>query len=225
MNEGGRWQRFLGRRRLLAGGAGHSLLIGLSAENARPAASRIIDVGGWDLPPLAFRMADAETGREVTARDFRGKVMLLYFGYTNCQDVCPMTLHNIALVLKRLGKEASRVRALFVTVDPHRDTLAVLRQYTHLFAPGIAGLRGTADRLAALARRYHLGYSVSPATASHPYEVTHSSAIYVFDAHGKARLLIPSLDNSTSDIAGTASALARLLAQPAGAPAVLGQLL
>lgn len=199
------------RRALLAAGGSCMLLLTFLAPRARAAEERTVNVTGWGLPRLAFTMTDANTGREVSARDFHGQVVLLYFGYTNCPDVCPMTLHNIALVLGRLGPNAGRVRALFVTVDPDRDTLPVLHKYTRLFAPGIVGMRGTANQLASLASRYHIGYSVSAPTAAHPYEVDHSSVIYVFDARGRARLLIPSLDSSTANITGVASALSLLL--------------
>ena len=100
---------------------------------------------------------------------------------------------------------------LFVTVDPNRDTAPVLATYVKNFAPEIDGLRGTPDQLAALARRYRIVYSVTPETKDHPYEVTHSSAIYVFDATGAARLLVPSLASTTPDIAGTAADLQRLV--------------
>lgn len=213
---GGGSRSLLPRRTVLWAGLGaFTLLVALPQHVLHAAGLGLVDIGGWDLPNLAFTMTDADTGQEVTARNFRGKVVLLYFGYTNCPDVCPMTLHNIAVALRKLGTSAERVRALFVTVDPHRDTLGVLRKYTHLFAPEIIGLRGSADQLASLASRYHIGYSVSPAAASHPYEVNHSSGIYVFDVRGRARLLIPSLDSSNSDVAGAAAALARLLGVPA----------
>ncbi len=138
-----------------------------AAAPARAAAWHNIDVRG-SVPRLAFTMTDATTGTPVTAADFRGKLVLLYFGYTNCPDVCPLTLHNIALILHRLGKSADAVRVLFVTVDPQRDTLPVLRAYTALFAPQIVGLRPDANQLARLARRYRLAYSVSPARAPPP---------------------------------------------------------
>jgi protein SCO1 len=189
------------------------LVLGLFLGFASPAVAATwhnIDIGG-SAPPLAFAMTDANTGREVTAAHFRGKVTLLYLGYTNCPDVCPLTLQHVSTILHRLGKAAAQLRVLFVTVDPNRDTLAVLRRYTALFAPQVVGLRGTPNELAQLARRYRLAYSVSPATASHPYEVTHSSALYVFDRSGRARLLIPSLANANPDIAGTAADLERLL--------------
>ncbi|MDE2580578.1 MAG: SCO family protein [Rhodospirillales bacterium] len=186
---------------------------GLTAT-ARPAAfaaaAQTIDVRGL-VPALAFAATDAQSGKTVTAAAFRGKIVLLYLGYTNCPDVCPLTLHNIALILHRLGKDRADVRVLFVTVDPNRDSLAVLRRYTALFAPEIIGLRLGPNQLARLARRYRLAYSVSPATASHPYEVLHSSAVYVFDRTGAARLLIPSLASATPDLPGTTADLERLL--------------
>jgi protein SCO1 len=169
-----------------------------------------IDVSG-SSPALQFTMTRAPDGKEVTAADFRGKIVLLDFGYTYCPDICPTTLTNLSDALKRLDHEANDIRALFVTVDPNRDTLSVLGTYGHAFASQIVGLRGTPDELASLARRYRIVYSVSPATKDHPYEVTHSSAIYVFDGSGAARLLIASLATTNPDIAGTANDLRRLV--------------
>ena len=169
-----------------------------------------IDVSG-SSPPLELTMARAGDGKEVSQADYRGKIVMLYFGYTNCPDVCPTTLSNVATILHRLGPDAQYIRMLFVTVDPDRDTLPVLATYVKNFAPQIDGLRGTSDQLAALARRYRVIYSVKPATKDHPYEVTHSSAIYVFDGSGAARLLVPSLASTTPDIAGTAADLKRLV--------------
>ncbi len=165
------------------------------------------------MPALDFTMTSAATGKTVTAEDFKGKVTLLYFGYTFCPDVCPTTLSNVALVLKKLGSKASDVRLLFVTVDPNRDSLPVLKDYTAAFAPQMVGLRGTADQLAALAKRYRVAYSVTPATGDQPYAVTHSSAIYVFDQTGKIRLLISSMATGKPDIDGAAADLGRLVDQ------------
>jgi protein SCO1 len=164
-----------------------------------------------DTPPLVFTMTRASDGKAVTQADYRGDIVLLYFGYTFCPDICPTTLANVADILKRLGPEAMHVRMLFVTVDPNRDTPKVLVQYVRNFASQIDGLRGTPDQLAVLARRYRVVYSAEPATKDHPYEVTHSSAIYVFDGSGAARLLIPSLATTKPDLAGTATDLQRLI--------------
>jgi len=154
------------------------------------------------------RAADRKT---VTAADYRGKVTLLYFGYSFCPDVCPMTLSNVARVLREIGPRASDIRVLFVTVDPDRDTLAVLKPYAAAFAPQVDGLRGDPDQLAALARRYRVAYSVSPASPGHVYEVTHSSGIYAFDRLGRPRLLISSLSSARPDVTGTAEDLRALL--------------
>ncbi len=172
-----------------------------------------INVAG-SVPPLAFHLTDAATGKMVTAAAFRGKLVLLYLGYTHCPDVCPLTLHNIAVILHDLGKRAAEVRVLFVSVDPDRDTLPVLRDYVALFGPDFVGLRPDANALARLARRYRLAYSVQPKTATHPYEVTHSAAVFVFDRNGDARLLVPSLAQAHPDLSGTAADLERLLAAP-----------
>lgn len=167
------------------------------------------DIGG-SLPSLSFDMVRANDGKAVAGSDYRGKVTLLYFGYTYCPDVCPMTLSNIAQVVKSLGPSASSVRVLFVTVDPNRDTLPILKRYVAAFGPQVDGLRGDPNELAALARRYRVAYSVTPAAPGQAYEVTHSSGIYVFDKSGAPRLLVSSLSGDKPDIAGTAQDLRQL---------------
>jgi protein SCO1/2 len=201
---------------LVAGPRRRHLLVALAATLAgcKPRAHwHNVDVRGA-FPPLDFTMTRATDGTVVDGAAYRGKVVLLYFGYTYCPDVCPLTLGNVAKVLDRLGPLAQKVRVLFVTVDPNRDDLATLKAYTAQFAPQIIGLRGTPDQLTALARTYRIAYSVQPDSPGHPYEVTHSSAIYAFDATGASRLLIPSMASGTPDIAGTAADLRRLIEEP-----------
>ena len=168
------------------------------------------DISGA-VPALALSMTRANDGQSVDAADYRGRVTLLYFGYTFCPDACPLTLSNAAHVLRNLGASADGVRLLFVTVDPNRDTPAVLKQYIAAFDSHIDGLRGSPDELVSLARRYRVAYSVDPRGANGGYEVTHSSGIYVFDQAGNARLLISSLSTSHPDIDGTTSDLRALL--------------
>ncbi len=163
------------------------------------------------VPPLDLGMVDVNTGKSVTAADFQGKVTLLYFGYTNCPDVCPTTLYNFDKILRNLGPLAAQVNFLFVTVDPDRDTPAVLAQYVSLFGPNIIGLRGSADQLFSLARRYRVVFSVTKPTATTPYLVTHSAAIYVFDAKGQAQFLIAGLDTVTPDIPGITADLRQVI--------------
>jgi protein SCO1/2 len=156
------------------------------------------------VPPLAFTMTDAATGKTVTAADFKGAITLLYFGYTNCPDVCPATLYNLDRIQKRMGSDAAKVKIIFVTVDPDRDTPAALTQYVSLFGTNLTGLRGTADQLFELARRYRVVFSVSKTPT---YTVTHSAAVYVFNAEGKPELIIAGLDSTKPDLDGIASDL------------------
>ncbi len=202
----------IGRRRALAGLAALPIATaGLAGCDGDAWAD--IDVTGTS-PDLAFTLAEAPTGRTVTASDFRGAPSMLYFGYTNCPDVCPLTLQNVSMALDRAGPAAADVRFLFVTVDPTRDTLPVLGQYVALFGPRFVGLRGTPDQLARLARRFRIAYAVTPATPGQPETVTHTSIIYVFDARGRARLIVPSLASATPDIKGVARDMARLGRSP-----------
>jgi len=156
------------------------------------------------VPGLSLSMTDTATGQPVSERNFLGKVTLLYFGYTNCPDVCPATLYNLDRIFKQMGADGGQVQVLFVTVDPDRDTPDALNQYTALFGSNIIGLRGDADQLYSLARRYRVVFSV---VKTPRYEVTHSAAVYVFDARGKAEFIIAGLDTNTPDIPGIASDL------------------
>ncbi|HTV37690.1 MAG TPA: SCO family protein [Xanthobacteraceae bacterium] len=164
------------------------------------------------LPPLNFTMTRASDGKTVTAADYRGKIVLVYFGYTYCPDVCPMTLTNITRMLKTLGQRADDVRVLFVTVDPNRDTVPVLKQYTGAFAPQVVGLRGTPDQLETFAKRYRVAYSVHPASPGHPYEVTHGAAVYVFNRSGDIKLIFTHLSTAGGSLAGTTEDLQRMVA-------------
>jgi protein SCO1/2 len=150
----------------------------------------------WDLAnitgvvkPLEFSLIN-DTGHEVTNRTYHGKVVMLYFGYTHCPDVCPTTLANLAQALSKLGGEAENVKVLFVTVDPKRDDAGVLKNYTRAFGPEFVGLRTSDDEvLRKLAKRYRVTYSLGKPDANGNYEVTHSSAVFIFDGSGKARLI------------------------------------
>jgi protein SCO1/2 len=156
------------------------------------------------VPPLAFTMQDAQTGKTVTAASFKGSVVLLYFGYTHCPDACPATLYNLQRVLQRMGPPAVKVKILFVTVDPERDTPDELAQYAALFGPSVTGLRGNADELYSLARRYRVVFSV---TKTPVYSVTHSSAVYVFNANGSPAFIISGIEAPKPDLDGIAQDL------------------
>jgi protein SCO1/2 len=182
--------------------------LALTACHHRLSSAQDVNIAGM-LPALQLSMTDVATGKPVTAADFRGKVTLLYFGYTNCPDVCPATLYNVARITQRLGADGGKFQLLFVTVDPDRDTPSVLRQYTRLFGPNIIGLRGTPDQLDALAKRYRAVFSV---TKTPTYEVTHSSAVYVFDAQGRPQFMIAGLDSTHPDFKGITADLKYVIA-------------
>lgn len=140
------------------------------------------------MPDLDFKLTD-DQGKAVTGADYRGKVALLYFGYTHCPDVCPLTLAQLHTVMQKLGPLADGVRILFVSVDPTRDTTAVLHAYVRAFDPRVVGLSGSARDVEALSKRYRSAFTREPDDKDGGYEVSHSSAVYVFDRDGHARVL------------------------------------
>ena len=143
-----------------------------------------------------FQLVDG-SGQAVTDEAFRGKLMMVYFGYTQCPDLCPTTLDKMAGALKGIGTLADRVAPIFITVDPKRDTPAVMRDYVKAFDPRIIGLTGTSDQIAAAAKAYRVFYD-----ASGPNDelLDHSSFIYFMGADGKfAGFLSP--DKTPDDIA------------------------
>jgi protein SCO1/2 len=172
------------------------LLLGCS-----PGSTHMTDISGA-MPMLAFHLTRASDARPVSAADYRGKVVALYFGYSHCPDVCPTTLANLAAVAERV--KSPDLRILFVTVDPDRDTLPVLKDYAAAFSPQVDGLRGSDNQLAALARAYRVAYTVKKGP---PYEVMHSNAVFFFDRSGRARFVT----TDTSDVRGVADDMKRLL--------------
>ena len=145
------------------------------------------------MPDLDFKLVD-DHGKPVTGADYHGKVVLMYFGYTHCPDVCPLTLAQLHVVMQRLGPLADGARILFVSVDPARDTPDVMHAYVNAFDPRAVGLTGEPRAIEALAKRYRSAFTREPAKQDGQYEVSHSSAIYIFDRDGKARLLSTAAD-------------------------------
>lgn len=183
------------------------LLLLLSAcDSGPPWATK--DISGL-MPQLAFTLTEANRDIDVHAQEYRGQVVLLFFGYTHCPDVCPLTLSRIKSALARLGDQAQQVRVLFVTVDPNRDSLQELKHYTAFFGPQFVGLRGSQAALRELTKKYRVTYGYDKPDAQGNYNVSHSSAVYIFDRKGEARLLVRS-DDSVSAIS---SDLKRLLAE------------
>ncbi|MHB8535851.1 MAG: SCO family protein [Sulfuricaulis sp.] len=162
-------------------------LFAILAACSQPKHWALQDIKGL-IPQLKFNLTD-DAGQNVSAANYRGKIVLLYFGYTHCPDVCPTTLGTLALTLHNLGADADKVRVLFVSVDPKRDTTAVLKQYVNAFGPQFVGLRGSDDEMEGLAKRYRVAYSRDKPDSQGNYTVTHSSAVFIFDGEGKSRLL------------------------------------
>jgi protein SCO1 len=156
---------------------------------------------------LEFNLTD-DAGRQVSAQDFRGKTVLLYFGYTSCPDLCPTTMSKLAQAFNETRNHGADDVVLFVTVDPKRDSAARLRAYTRAFGPQFVGLRGTPQELTALAKRYRITYSYGKPDKNGDYEVMHSTGVFVFDGTGRSRLLV--LPNDPADaIAADLDHLAR----------------
>ncbi len=153
----------------------------------------------------ALRLDDA-AGKLRSLADFRGKVVAVTFGYTQCPDVCPTTLHDWAQAMKSLGADASRVQLLFVTVDPARDTPERLREYVQAFDPRFVGLRGDERATDAVKRDFHVSAEVRPGKTPGSYSVDHSSQVFVFDPRGRLRLMEPA-GTSPGDIASDVHAL------------------
>ena len=146
-------------------------------------------VGGVKLTgtPLIggpFHLVDEE-GRARTDADFRGKLMLIYFGYSFCPDLCPTTLATMGQALDKLGSDASQVAALFITIDPERDTPEHLKGYAEQFGPGILGLTGRQEDIAEAAHGYKVYYRKAETKDGTPYLMDHSSVVYLMDRDGR----------------------------------------
>ena len=143
--------------------------------------------GGRDNPlgiGGPFTLLDGN-GQTVTDKDFRGKYMLVYFGYTFCPDVCPTTLNAVADAMDKLGPAASSIQPLFITVDPKRDTPAVVKQYAAAFGPKIEGLTGTPEEIAEVAKEYRVYYAEHrTGTGPNDYSMDHSSVLYLMGPNG-----------------------------------------
>jgi protein SCO1/2 len=136
-----------------------------------------------------FELTD-HTGKRRASADFRGKVALLFFGYTNCPDMCPTALAEMAATVQALGPDGARVQGLFVTLDPARDTPEVLAKYVPAFHPTFLGLRGDATETAAAAAEFKIFYAAQASNAAGYYTVDHTAGIYALDRAGRLRLFM-----------------------------------
>jgi len=134
-----------------------------------------------------FSLTD-HTGAPRTLADYRGKVVVVFFGYTQCPDVCPTTMLELAQVKKELGPAGERVQGIFITIDPERDTPEVLKAYVGNFSPDFVALRGSPDETMATAKAFKVFYAKVPGQTAGSYTMDHTAGSYVFDATGKVRL-------------------------------------
>jgi len=147
--------------------------------------------------------------RPVTLDSFQGKLVVLFFGYTHCPDVCPTTLADMAQALKLLPADAAdQVRVLFVTVDPERDTAEILKAYVPYFHPDFLGLRGTPAQVAQAAREFRITYRKHVEPGASDYLIDHSAGSYIVDARGRLRVYLP-FASPPEDIAHDLAALLR----------------
>ena len=130
-------------------------------------------------------------GRPRTLADFRGKVVLLFFGYTQCPDICPTAMERFAQTMKGLGADADKVQVLFVTLDPERDTPQILASYVPFFHPNFLGLTGTLAETDAVAREFRVFYTRRQSEGGLGYTLDHWAGAYAFDPAGRLRLYIP----------------------------------
>lgn len=147
-----------------------------------------VDITGADYAK-DFSLSD-HNGRLRTMADFKGRVVVVFFGYTQCPDVCPTTMAEMAEVKKQLGKDGEKLQALFISIDPERDTPEVLKAYMENFDPGFLALRPAPDKLAELARHFKIYAKKVDGKTPTSYTMDHSAGSYVFDTQGRVRLFV-----------------------------------
>ena len=172
------------------GGAGPLAGCDSGGPSERKAAAKpsfkSIDITGAEYA-RSLSLSDAD-GQPRTLADFKGKVLVVFFGYTQCPDVCPTTMAELAEVKRSLGADGARVQGIFVTVDPQRDTAPLLKAYLANFGPDITGLRGSPDATLAAAKEFKVFFAKVPGKTDTSYTVDHTAGAYVFDALGRVRL-------------------------------------
>jgi protein SCO1 len=176
------------RYSLLAALALVSLLLCGCGAGDKTATFRTTDITGADFGK-DFHLTD-HNGQPRQLADFRGKAVVVFFGFTHCPDVCPTTLAEMAAALKRLGPAADRVQVLMVTVDPERDTPQILKQYVTALHPHFLGLTGDAEAIARTAKEFKVFYQKNPGPSPQAYSIDHSAGTFIFDPAGRLRLYV-----------------------------------
>ncbi len=180
---------FLILRRLAAGALLALVASSLAGcpQSAAPS-FRATDVTGAEFG-RAFQLTD-HRGRPASLEDFRGKAVVVFFGFTHCPDVCPTTLSELAGALRMLGDDAARVQVVLITVDPARDTPEVLAGYVTAFNPSFLGLTGTPAQIAAVAKEFKVIYQKVESRTPDSYSMDHSAGTFIFDPQGRLRLYV-----------------------------------
>jgi protein SCO1 len=180
----------MNRRNALASFAAAALTAGLGVTLAACSDNKpqfkAVDLTGADYAK-DFRLAD-QNGQVRTLKDFQGKLVVMFFGYTQCPDVCPTTLSDLAEEKKLMGPDGAKVQGLFVTIDPERDTPEVLKGYMANFDPTFVALRGTPEQLAAVAKDFKVYYKKVDGKTPTSYTMDHSAANFIYDTKGHLRL-------------------------------------
>ncbi len=145
-----------------------------------------IDLTGADYAQ-SFSLVD-QTGRLRTLKDFTGKVVVVFFGFTQCPDVCPTSMAELAQVKQRLGADSDKLQAIFITVDPERDTPELLKAYMANFDPTFLALRPTPEQLPQVAKEFKVYYKKVEGKTQGSYSMDHSAGSYIFDGNGRIRL-------------------------------------
>jgi protein SCO1/2 len=153
-----------------------------------PSAFKATDITGADFAK-GFELTGHD-GNRYTLDSFKGKVVLIFFGFTQCPDVCPSALSRFASVAQELGADADQVQVLFISVDPERDTPELLSQYVPAFNPRFLGLYGNAETTAQTAKEFKVIYQKQPGKTDSTYTIDHSAGTYVFDKSGRVRLFL-----------------------------------
>ena len=173
------------------------LLVTLLLQScSEPVSWHASDVTGM-MPDLEFTLIGPDN-EQVDARSLQGKPVLVFFGFTHCPDVCPTTLTQLSVVMKKLGPQADDIQVLLVSVDPDRDTPGVMKKYTASFGPWLLGLTGSEKDLDTLRKAYGVYAAMESSDDKGAYNVMHSAAVFGFDSKGQARLLISDVTDSDS---------------------------
>lgn len=155
---------------------------------SKPASFSSVDITGADYAK-SLSLPDTE-GRARSLADWRGKLVVVFFGFAQCPDVCPTTLAELAAVRKQLGDDGARVQVVFVTLDPERDTAQVLRAYVASFGNDIVALRGTPEQTLAATKDFKVFYAKVPGKTESSYTIDHTAGAFVFDTKGQVRLFV-----------------------------------